>query len=141
MSLSRFAKKAFVCGLLALGPHLVLFAQGTYSLSGIEYPIAGTLPGEQVHLSFSLRTNGAFLVWEDSISDGIGLGVSALWLDSCFSGSLAPFRVNVTVTYDQEHLQVSLLNSGGAVFVWQGGKEGFQHIYARFLSNTNIWLS
>jgi hypothetical protein len=42
MSLSRFAKKALVYGLLALGPHVALFAQGTYSLSGIEYSIAGT---------------------------------------------------------------------------------------------------
>jgi hypothetical protein len=89
----------------------------------------------------NLRTNGGFLVWEDNITDGYGLGVSAMRLDSSFSGSMAPFRVNVTATYDQERPQVSLLNSGGAAFVWQGGKEGFQHIYARLLSNTNTWLS
>jgi hypothetical protein len=141
MSLSRFAKKAFLCGLLALGPSISLVAQGIYSASGVEYAIAGTLPGEQVHPCLTLTTNGGFLVWEDNITDGYGLGVSALRLDSSFSASLAPFRVNVTALYDQERPQVSLLKSGGAAFVWQSGKEGFQHIYARFLSNTNTWLS
>ena len=36
---------------------------------------------------------------------------------------------------------MSLLNGGGAVFVWQGGQQGFQHIYARFLSAGNLWLA
>ena len=27
-----------------------------------------------------------------------------------------------------------MLNGGGAVFAWQGGQQGYQHIYARFLS-------
>ena len=36
--------------------------------------------------------------------------------------------------------QVAALTNGGAVFVWQGGKQGFQKIYARFLpaSGTNF---
>jgi hypothetical protein len=50
-------------------------------------------------------------------------------------------RVNVTGTNDQENARVALLNNGGAVFVWQGGVEGFQHIYARFLTPTNIWMT
>ena len=35
---------------------------------------------------------------------------------------------------------MSLLKGGGAVFVWQGGQQGFQHIYARFLSASGTWL-
>lgn len=141
MSLSRFAKKAFLFGLLSLGPPAALFGQGSYSPSGAEYPITVSLPGDQTHPSLAITTNGGFLVWEDNITDGFGLGISAQKLDSGFSPSLAPFRVNVTATNDQENAHVSLLNGGGAAFVWQGGKQGFQHIYARFLSRSNTWLS
>jgi len=61
-------------------------------------------------------------------------------LDSSFSGVLSPFPVNSTGAGDQENAQVSLLKEGGAVFVWQGGQQGFQRIYARFLSATGLWL-
>jgi len=33
------------------------------------------------------------------------------------------------------------LQGGGAVFVWQGGPKGFQHIYARFLNSSNTWMT
>ena len=49
--------------------------------------------------------------------------------------------MNVTGTNDQENARVALLKNGGAVFVWQGGVEGFQHIYARFLTPTNTWMT
>src|SRR5205807_2652624 len=41
----------------------------------------------------------------------------------------------------QENPQAASLNGGGAVFVWQGGRPGYQHVYARFISATNTWLS
>ena len=88
----------------------------------------------------ALSVSGGYLVWQDNITDGDGLGISALRLDSSFSGALSPFRVNSIGAGDQENPQVSLLNGGGAVFVWQGGQQGFQHIYARFLSAGNLWL-
>src|SRR5207253_9399678 len=40
---------------------------------------------------------------------------------------------NVQSAGDQENVRLALLKDGGAVFVWQGGASGFQHIYARFL--------
>jgi hypothetical protein len=141
MSLSRFAKKAFLLGSLLIACPSALLAQGTYAINGIEYPITPSLPGEQVHPCLSLSTNGGFLVWEDNITDGYGLGISAQRLDSGFSASFAPFRVNVNATNDQERARVSLLRGGGAAFVWQGGKAGYQHIFARFLSSSNTWLS
>jgi len=33
------------------------------------------------------------------------------------------------------------LNNGGAAFVWQGGRQGFQHVYGRFLSASNNWAT
>jgi hypothetical protein len=34
-----------------------------------------------------------------------------------------------------------LLPGGGAVFVWQSGPQSFQHIIARFLSASNLWIT
>ena len=141
MCLSLRPQKTFVCLCLAVAWPGLLFAQGSYVTNGTEYAIAGTLPGDQVHPHLALGSSGGYLVWEDNVTDGYGLGVSALRLDGNFSASLAPFRVNATATNDQEQAQVALLNGGGAVFTWLGGKLGYQYIYARFLPSSNTWLS
>ena len=141
MCLSLFARSALVCGSLAVATPAIVFGQtNSYFTNGIEYAIAGLLPGDQTHPSLGLSVSGGYLVWEDNFTDGDGLGISALQLDSGFSGVLSPFRVNSIGAGDQEHAQVSLLNGGGAVFVWQGGRQGFQHIYARFLSASRTWV-
>ena len=63
-----------------------------------------------------------------------GWGVSAMQLSGgTLSGSGSSFRVNVQGTNDQANARVALLQNGGAVFVWQGGKPIQEHIYARFL--------
>ncbi len=144
MSLSLFARKALTCCCVAAALPATVLAQSppsTYAANGNQYPIAGVMPGEQVHPQLSINASGGYLVWEDNITDGYGLGVSALRLDSTLSGSFAPFRVNDTAALDQERPAVSLLNGGGAAFVWQGGKQGFQHIYARFMGLNNTWAT
>ncbi len=141
MFISRFIRNAVWGCLLASAFPSLMLGQGTYDTNGTEYAIAGTLPGDQVHPSVALTTNGGFLVWEDNVTDGYGLGLSAMRLDSSFSPEFAPFRVNAIGAGDQEKPRVSLLNGGGAAFVWQGGPYGFQHIYARFLSVSNTWQS
>jgi hypothetical protein len=141
MFLSLLARSALVCGCLAIAAPAVVFGQtNNYFTNGVEYPIAGSLPGDQVNPQLGLSVSGGYLVWEDTFTDGDGLGISALQLDSGFSGVLSPFRVNSLGAGDQEHAQVSLLNGGGAAFVWQGGRQGFQHIYARFLSASRTWV-
>ncbi len=141
MSLSQLAHSALVCGYVAVAAPGILLAQtNNYLTNGIEYAIAGTLPADQVKPQLALRESGGYLVWEDAITDGDGLGISALQLDGSFSGTLSTFRVNSVGAGDQERAQVSLLNGGGAAFVWQGGRQGFQHIYARFLSAGQIWM-
>lgn len=141
---SPFSRKA--TRILSLGLFLVLsataFAQTNYySPNGTEYAITGSLPGENVFPDAALNHTGGFLVWQDNAVDGSGWGISAMHVDSTLSGTLSPFRVNVTGTNDQERARVALLKNGGAVFVWQGGVEGYQHIYARFLSATNTFLT
>lgn len=108
---------------------------------GIEYPVAGTLANDQTYPDLALKTSGGFIVWQDKITDGSGQGVSAQRLDGNFSAVLSPFRVNVQGASDQNRPRVALLNGGGAVFVWQSGRQSFQHIQARFLSSSNTWLT
>jgi hypothetical protein len=140
MSLSLFARNALVCGCLAVAAPAVVLGQTNYVPNGVEYAIAGSLPQDQGRPQLGLGTSGGYLVWQDNITDGNGLGVSALRLDTGFSGVLSRFRVNSIGVGDQENPQVSLLKGGGAAFVWQGGQQGFQRIYARFLSANNLWL-
>ena len=141
MFLSLFARRALVCGCLAIAAPAVVFSQTNYIRTGVEYAIAGSLPQDQGQPQLGLSTSGGYLVWQDTITDGDGLGISALRLDNGFSGVLSSFRVNSIGAGDQENPQVSLLNRGGAVFVWQGGRQGFQGIYARFLSAGSLWLA
>ena len=143
MSLS-FARKAAVCfcqGLFLVMPAAVFAQTNYYTTNGTEYAIVGSLPGDQVwpDVAVGSGTNYGFEVWQDNATDGSGWGISTRRLDGTLSGALSPFRVNVQGTNDQQNPRVAVLKNGGAVFVWQGGVDGFQHIYARFLSPTNTW--
>ena len=112
-----------------------------YGTNGTEYAVIGSLPGDQVFPDVAISTNGGFLVWQDNATDGDGWGVSARRLDSTLSGTLGTFRVNVQGAGNQENARVALLKSGGAAFVWQGGALSRQHIYARFLTSSNTFLT
>lgn len=135
------ARQVWVLCLLAGTAHTASLAQGGYAVEGMEYNIAGVLPGEQVYPQASIKTTGGYIVWQDNITDGSGLGISARKLDSSLSSAFSSFRVNEAGALDQERPSVSMLNDGGAVFVWEGGKAGFQHIYARFLSAAGTWVT
>ncbi len=142
MSLSLFARSLVVGGALILASPAVVFGQtNSYKTNGVEYVIAGSLPGDQVHPDLSFKTTGGFLVWEDNLTDGDGLGISARRLNSSLSGHLSTFRVNAVGAGDQESPQVCLLGNGATAFVWQGGRRGYQHIYARFLTASGTWVT
>ncbi|MDB6017738.1 MAG: hypothetical protein JWR19_2227 [Pedosphaera sp.] len=136
----RVCKTLGILGLVVTMPSLVL-AQSGYVTQAGEYAPVGNIPGDQAYPSLSITNSGGFIVWQDNITDGNGLGISAMRLDSNFSPMQSSFRVNQLGTDDQERPQVTLLRGGGAAFVWQGGKQGFQHIYARFLTASNTWFT
>jgi hypothetical protein len=142
MTSSVFTRKVVLCWSLAAAIPAVVLAQITVqpcSPSGAEYAPAGALPGDQTHPALSVAPDGSggYLVYEDPAS-----GIGAVGLDSAFSRVSTPFRINKTPLSNQLHPQVALLpNGGGAVFVWQAGAQGSQHVYARFLSPTNSWLT
>lgn len=144
MSFSLFARRAAICFCwgLFLGIPAAVFGQASYyATNGTEYAIVGSLPGDQVFPDAAVTPSGGFAVWQDNATDGSGWGVSARRLDSTLSGTLSTFRVNVQGTNDQENPRVALLKNSGAAFVWEGGKPSYQHIYARFLTPTNTWLT
>ena len=128
----RTGKWLALAGLI-LGVPRFGMAQTAYLPQGGEYPVIGRLLGDQTHPAIALDRSGGFLIWQDNLTDGDGLGLSAQRLGSTLSATLGSFRVNEQGAGDQENPQVVLLQNGGAAFVWQGGTQGFQKVYARFL--------
>jgi hypothetical protein len=112
-----------------------------YGPEGTEYPVVGSLLGDQMFPDVAITATNGIVVWQDNVTDGSGWGISAQRLDGTLSGTLSPFRVNVIGAGDQENPRVVMLKNGGAVFAWQGGTEGYQHIFARFLTPTNTFLT
>ncbi|MGI8964775.1 MAG: fibronectin type III domain-containing protein [Limisphaerales bacterium] len=124
---------------------LILFcisshAQTFTNLAG-EYSIVGSLPGAQVGNAVAFNSSNGWIVWSDNATDGDGLGISARHLDLNLSGDQNVFRVNETGAGDQENPQVALLKNNGAAFVWQGGRLGFQKIFARFIGADGTFVS
>ena len=134
-------RRPLLWGWLGVAAPALVSGQSSFVPQGTEYSVTSLLPGDQVHPQASVNSSGGYLVWDDNATDGAGQGISALRLDSSLSAMFSSFRVNVTGTNDQERPQVSLLNGGGAVFVWQGGLRSYQHVYARYLSAANTWLT
>ena len=144
MLLPLFARRAIVCfcwSFFLTVPGVVFAQANYYGTNGTEYAVIGSLPGDQVFPDAAVTPSGGFMVWQDNITDGSGFGISARRLDSTLSGTLGTFRVNQQGANDQQNPRVALLKNGGAVFTWQGGLEGYQHIYARFLNSSNIFLT
>ena len=110
--------------------------QNAFSPGAADYTIAGALPGDQTWADAAVGTNGGVLVWTDNGADTNGFGIRAVRLTSGLVKSGSIFRANATQAGDQEKAKVAMLQNGGAVLVWQGGKLGFQKIYARFLGAT-----
>jgi hypothetical protein len=140
LPLSSALKRLGACGLLSLLPGIVL-GQGNFAAQGQEYPIAGLLRGSQVFPNIALKATGGYLIWQDNATDGEGSGVSARRLDANLTAGFGAFRVNEQGAGDQENAKVSLLNNGGAVFVWQGGSSGSQDIFARIVGSSGTFLT
>ena len=141
MSLALSVWKRFAFSGLFAGIATAVLAENTYAPQGGEYPIAGLLAGDQVYPQITLNSSGGYLVWQDNVTDGDGFGISARRINANLSGSFGVFRVNERAAGDQESVRAALLKDGGAVFVWQGGSPGFQHVYARFLKGDGTFAT
>jgi hypothetical protein len=134
MQLSSSASKRLALFALAgLTPSL-LFAQSPLVRQAGEYPIIGSLLGDQVFADCAFNQEGGYVVWQDNLADGDGLGISARRLDRNLAGVMSTIRVNEQAQGDQERPQVAMLKGGGAAFTWQSGALGFSKVYARFMA-------
>jgi len=115
---------------------VTVHAQNSFTAVGNDYPIVGALVGDQTKPSLAVGSASGYLAWQDNAADGNGLGIRAQRLDGLGNKVGQLFRVNSTLAGDQENPKVAMLANGGAVFVWQGGRQGFQKVYARFLPAT-----
>lgn len=115
--------------------------QGAFEPVARPYPVAGALPGDQVFPELSVNESGGYVVWQDNTADGDGFGIAARRLNTSLSGDLAAFRINEQGAFDQVYPRVALLQGGGAVFVWQSGRPGFQNIHARFLGADGVFAT
>ncbi len=130
------------CWVLFLAIPVAVFGQTNFYITeGTQYPVIGTLPGDQVYPDVALGINGGYVVWQDNITDPVGEGISAMRLNSTLSASGSTFQVNTTTTNDQQNARVTLLKKGGAAFVWERGPANHQHIYGRVLNASNVWLN
>lgn len=102
---------------------------------GSEYQLTRGVPGDQVRPRISLDVRGGWLLWQDAAIDGDGLGIAAVRLGAGGGGLQGtPIPVNQATAGDQENPAIVTLPDGGAVAFWQGGRQGFQKIYARRIS-------
>ncbi|MDR3456207.1 MAG: hypothetical protein P4N60_02075 [Verrucomicrobiae bacterium] len=107
-----------------------------YNPEGTEYAAAGSQLGDQMFPAVARSATGGFLVWQDNSTDGDGWGISARQVNG-----ISSFRVNQQGAGDQERPCVAMLKNGGAVFAWQGGPAGSQHIYSSFVTASNLFLT
>lgn len=130
-------------GLLAIP--LLVQGQNAFSPGGDDYVIAGALAGDQTAPQAAVNATGGYAVWQDNSANTNGLRIRAQRLDNGLTQAQLPFLVssvaNAANAGDQEKPQVALLNGGGAVVVWQGGRYGFQKIYARFCDANGVFLT
>lgn len=75
------------------------------------------------------------------LDNRIGWGIAGLSLDADGNPVGEPFRVNSSPAGAADKPQVTLLNNGGTAFAWQGGKAGFQRIYARFMNGGGSFVT
>jgi hypothetical protein len=108
-----------------------------YSPNGAEYAVVGSLPGDQMFPDAAISTTNGFVVWQDNATDGDGWGISASRINSL---NWQRQKVNVQGAGNQENPRVAMLKNGGAVFVWQGGRQGFQHVYARLVTPAGLFV-
>jgi hypothetical protein len=121
----------------ALLPLFAVGVQGQLAFTPQEaqYELTRLMPGDQVAPKLALNANGGYLVWQDNATDGDGLGIRAMMLNNYFSPVLQRvFRVNQQGAADQMKPAVALLPGHSAVLVWQGGPQGKQDIFARFVA-------
>ncbi len=133
-------KKSLIAGLVLSGSVAVSVTAAALTKSGVEYPVFPSLPLDQALPHLSLGPTGGYIVAQDTIIDGNGLGLRARRLNADLSMGATPFSVNSITAGDQQRGKVAVLPNGGAVFVWQSSTARGNKIYARFMGPDQSFL-
>ena len=140
MSLPMCVRKRLLVPAMLMALPLFLLGETVIAPQGNEFLIPGPLPGDQIGSSISLSQNGGYVVWEENGNLKTGTEISAARLDSNFNKTTV-LKINKLAKGDQRNPQVRLLNSGDALFVWQGYGLGNADIYARLLKSDGTFLT
>jgi hypothetical protein len=108
-------------------------AHAEVARQGTEY-VLSRMSGDQIKPSVAIGTQGGVMAWEDNATDGDGQGVSAQLLTASGSVRGERFRINEIAAGDQQNVQSVMMADGATLFVWQGGKPGFQKVSYRVLA-------
>ena len=101
---------------------------------GSEFRVNTTTSDTQSNASVTTLNNGDFLVvWQSDEQDGDDWGIYAQRFDSSGSTVGSEFRVNTTTSNDQTEPEVTALNDGGFMVVWESAnQDGSQDgVYAK----------
>lgn len=128
---------------LGLAVAFSALAQGQSALSpqGGESALSGARPGDQTWPGLAVGADRGYAVWQDNTIDGAGWGIAARLLNTDGTPAGSVFQVNTAAAGDQQRPQVAMLRDGGAIFVWQGGRAGFQSVQARFVDASGGFLT
>jgi hypothetical protein len=106
-----------------------------------EISIGGEIAGDQLRPSAAFGASGGFAAWDDNAGDPSGLGVRAIRLNASLSPSGDPFLINETLGGDQQHPAVTMLDNGGAVFVWESRNRGVHNVMGRFVDSSGAFTT
>lgn len=121
---------------------LTLFTTQISRSQYLEYPVGGTLAGDQDSASLSVGTNGGVMVWEDNRSNGRrGRKITAVHLDSDLKAFGSDFQVNQQATGEPGRPGVESIGGGNTLFVWEVRRGSKPGLYARVLGADGKFLS
>lgn len=141
MSFPISARKGLFVAALLMGLQLPALAQSSYTKQGGEYDLVGAIVGDQINPAVSFNAEGGYLAWDDNSTLDGGRRIGGRRLNQNLSGTFEVFQVNQAASGVHERPKVAMLADGGAVFVWQGGAQGFPKIYARFMNATGAFVT
>ena len=108
---------------------------------GSETLVNTTTTDEQYEAKITALTNGGFAVtWQSNLQDGSGDGVYTRVFDATGTAVTGEIAVNTTTANDQDDPDITALNGGGFVVVWESSnQDGDQTgIYSQRFDNNGV---
>lgn len=122
--------------LLSLACLVSLGARAAFIPEGGEYPLLDDPRGDQIQPVVAVAPSGgwSYVGWEDNATDASGQGISARLLNSTLHGAYNRFRVNWTLTGNQERPAAAVLADRSVAFAYQSDHSGASRVYALVFS-------